>query len=81
MTAPTLTQTPAYTIEWDAESGLHLVLDSAGDHIADGETRREAVAELNRLIADDLRTEIERKLWDGGVSLETLEKVRALLGA
>lgn len=67
----------SYRIEWDAEAGLWLVLDGEGQHIGDGETRAEAEAEMAKLIADDLRTEIERLVWDA--DLATLERIRALL--
>lgn len=72
-----MTNAVAYTIEWDAESELFLVLDADGQHAGDGETRAEAEAEMQKLIADDLRTEIERLIWDA--DLATLERIRALL--
>jgi hypothetical protein len=75
------TTTAGYTIEWDDDAELWLVLDAAGEHVGDGETREEAEAEARRLAKEErheaLRCEIEERLWDA--SLATLERIRALL--
>jgi hypothetical protein len=70
------TATAAYTIEWDAEAGLFLVLDADGQHAGDGETRAEAEAEMAKLMTEDLRAEVERLVWDA--DLAALLKIKAL---